>query len=334
MIKKTLTLGIVLTLAFCGFVSASEVTGDLSNQIETGITGTLKSAPVFSLDSGAYHSTQSLTLSASGSTSICYSTSEDNPSCSNYNTCSVGTKYSTAISITTTTSIKAVACYADDTQGPVSATKTYTLSCATSSVSNGTVGAYPGCTISCNSGYTLSGSSCVASSGGGGGSYSAPASTPITTTVNPITTPITAPITTTTPVIPGLNLPYSNPTTQGEISANRTVLLNYLIALILTIQSQSTTQQPIQTVPSVGPFNTTLVLGMNNDSVRDLQEFLVSQGTSIYPEGYVTGYFGNLTLLAVGRFQIAQGIVSSSSDEGYGIVGPLTRSKINSILGY
>jgi len=41
--------------------------------------------------------------------------------------------------------------------------------CNPLSVSNGSVAAYPTCTITCNSGYTLSGSSCVTSGGGGGG---------------------------------------------------------------------------------------------------------------------------------------------------------------------
>ncbi|KKQ60552.1 MAG: hypothetical protein US81_C0017G0002 [Parcubacteria group bacterium GW2011_GWE2_38_18] len=43
--------------------------------------------------------------------------------------------------------------------------------CSPLTVSNGTVAAYPTCTITCNSGYSLSGSSCVAiaSNGGGGG---------------------------------------------------------------------------------------------------------------------------------------------------------------------
>jgi hypothetical protein len=44
--------------------------------------------------------------------------------------------------------------------------------CVPLTVSNGTVAAYPGCAITCNAGYSLSGSSCVAqssSSGGGGG---------------------------------------------------------------------------------------------------------------------------------------------------------------------
>lgn len=41
--------------------------------------------------------------------------------------------------------------------------------CDPLTVSNGSVAAYPACTITCNSGYTLSGSTCVANSGGGGG---------------------------------------------------------------------------------------------------------------------------------------------------------------------
>jgi len=55
--------------------------------------------------------------------------------------------------------------------------------CSILSVSHGTVAAYPDCVISCDSGYTLSGNSCVArssgsggSGGGGGGGSSAPSS--------------------------------------------------------------------------------------------------------------------------------------------------------------
>jgi hypothetical protein len=151
-----------------------------------------------------------------------------------------------------------------------------------------------------------------------------------------------------TPTIPGLNLPHANPTTPAEIKANREVLLKYLVALILSLSSSSTPTTPITpavpstpttptipTTPStIGPFNETLSFGMRNDEVRQLQEFLVSQGSDIYPEGLVTGYFGDMTLRAVRRFQMTHEIVSSESDGGYGIVGPRTRAKINSILGY
>ena len=342
MIKKYLILiTAILTIFSFGFVSASEVTGNFGIQLETGITGVLKSAPVFSPDAGTYNENQSVTLSAPGSTSICYTVNGDTPACSGYNACSTGTKYTGAISVESTTSIKAIACYADGTAGPVSTSQTYTLVCAISSVTNGTVSAYPECVITCNSGYTKSGNTCVASSGGvsggGGGSYTPPPATPPTTTPPPAA-----------PTIPGLNLPYDNPTTPAEIKANREVLLRYLVALILSLSSSSTPTTPttpavpstpttptIPTTPStIGPFNETLSFGMRNDEVRQLQEFLVSQGSDIYPEGLVTGYFGDMTLQAVGRFQIANGIVNSASDSGYGVVGPRTRAKINSILGY
>jgi len=44
-----------------------------------------------------------------------------------------------------------------------------TQNCNPLTVANGTVASYPNCTISCNSGYTKSGNSCVAIGGGGGG---------------------------------------------------------------------------------------------------------------------------------------------------------------------
>lgn len=55
-----------------------------------------------------------------------------------------------------------------------------TENCSPLTVTNGTVAAYPTCTITCNSGYDLSGSTCVAESHSGGGSSS---NKPATTTV-------------------------------------------------------------------------------------------------------------------------------------------------------
>jgi hypothetical protein len=52
--------------------------------------------------------------------------------------------------------------------GFISATGTLVApTCSPSTITNGTIGAYPGCAVSCNSGYTLSGGSCVATGGGG-----------------------------------------------------------------------------------------------------------------------------------------------------------------------
>src|SRR3989344_7100105 len=73
----------------------------------------------------------------------------------------------------------------------------------------------------------------------------------------------------------------------------------------------------------------------SDDEVTKLQQFLVSQGASIYPEGLVTGYFGPATERALKRFQTAQGIVSSGSPEttGYGATGPQTRKRIAEMTG-
>lgn len=69
-----------------------------------------------------------------------------------------------------------------------------------------------------------------------------------------------------------------------------------------------------------------LSIGLNNQDVTCLQQFLKDQGQDIYPEGLVTGYFGSLTKSAVVRFQQKYNI------PGTGFVGPLTRSKINQLI--
>jgi peptidoglycan hydrolase-like protein with peptidoglycan-binding domain len=73
--------------------------------------------------------------------------------------------------------------------------------------------------------------------------------------------------------------------------------------------------------------------GSQNADVNTLQAFLKSQGSEIYPEGLVTGYFGAKTEAAVGRFQVKNGLVTGAEDPAYGYVGPATRAKINSLLG-
>lgn len=71
-------------------------------------------------------------------------------------------------------------------------------------------------------------------------------------------------------------------------------------------------------------FTKTLQLGIRDDEVKTLQEFL-KQYSDIYPEGLVTGYFGSLTENAVKKFQIKYNI------ESVGIVGPKTRQKLNEL---
>ena len=80
-----------------------------------------------------------------------------------------------------------------------------------------------------------------------------------------------------------------------------------------------------------------LYLGiLNNSEVKCLQEVLKKQGTGIYPEGLITGNFGNLTLQAVIRFQekySSEILTPVGLVKGSGYVGTLTRMKVNQILG-
>lgn len=60
--------------------------------------------------------------------------------------------------------------------------------------------------------------------------------------------------------------------------------------------------------------------------VTILQNYLIANG---YLTGTTaTGYYGSLTFGAVGKMQLALGVVTSSSDPGYGYTGPKTRNAI------
>lgn len=86
-----------------------------------------------------------------------------------------------------------------------------------------------------------------------------------------------------------------------------------------------------------GKFSQNLYLGMKNDYVRCLQEFLMAQGKEIYPQGLITGFFGSLTEAAVIRFQEKyreEILLPLGLKNGTGFVGPSTRSKINQLLSF
>lgn len=66
--------------------------------------------------------------------------------------------------------------------------------------------------------------------------------------------------------------------------------------------------------------------GMTGSEVSALQSFLATD-SNIYPEGIVSGYYGELTTAAVKRYQIASGI------SPVGRVGPVTLASINGTGG-
>jgi peptidoglycan hydrolase-like protein with peptidoglycan-binding domain len=68
-----------------------------------------------------------------------------------------------------------------------------------------------------------------------------------------------------------------------------------------------------------------LNIGMRGDDVKLLQTILAAEKT-FYPEGLVTGYYGQLTYNAVKRFQTAYGVPS------VGVVGPKTIAKIKEVV--
>ena len=77
----------------------------------------------------------------------------------------------------------------------------------------------------------------------------------------------------------------------------------------------------------------TLQTGVSGDDVKALQDLLLKEG--VYPNGLITGYFGNLTKAAVIRFQekyASEILAPNGLFAGSGIVGPSTRAKLNQLL--
>ena len=126
----------------------STTSGTISTGLgDGGVSAVVITTPTASPVAGTYNETKSITLTATGATSIRYTTDGTTPTCSS-------TAYSSAISVATSTTIKALSCYPDSAASSV-ASFAYTLQCSTTSVSNGSVASYPSCAITCNSGYTL-----------------------------------------------------------------------------------------------------------------------------------------------------------------------------------
>ena len=73
-------------------------------------------------------------------------------------------------------------------------------------------------------------------------------------------------------------------------------------------------------------FETDLKKGDQGESVKDLQQYLIYEGS--YIEAIVSGYFGNYTHNAVKVFQTKYSI-----DPISGIVGPKTRHKMQQLVG-
>ena len=139
-----------------------------------------------------------------------------------------------------------------------------------------------------------------------------------------------------------LTYPYSYLVTiKSEDSQDEKSLIQQLLDQIEYLTNQIAKLQA-QIIGGNGGQNTCLQLNNNlyfgmsgRSDVRCLQEFLKNQGPDIYPEGLVTGYFGNLTKSAVIRFQekhASEILTPLNLYSGTGFVGPSTRAKINQLF--
>ncbi len=99
-------------------------------------------------------------------------------------------------------------------------------------------------------------------------------------------------------------------------------VFSFLMVGMFLFQTSVTKAQSSSNASLVSVMQSQLHLGSRSDDVKILQAFLAADA-SIYPEGFITGYFGNRTKAAVARFQAKYGI------SAVGKVGPTTLAKIN-----
>ena len=110
---------------------------------------------------------------------------------------------------------------------------------------------------------------------------------------------------------------YTPPTTAPQVLGKK----------IIPPGPPPTDEEPVSAVFTYG-----LYRGMSDPDVKRLQQ-LLSSIPDIYPEGLVTGYYGNLTQTAIQRFQLKYNVVDSVDDPGFGYTGPKTREKLREVFG-
>ncbi len=130
------------------------------------------------------------------------------------------------------------------------------------------------------------------------------------------------------PATPGVPAVPADPAARQALIDSIRAKINALLAQIAALPNQAggAVTPPGATISA---FARGLGRGQMGNDVRNLQNWLVTNGHGSFMS---TGYFGPLTEAALGRFQLKQGIVTSTSDPGYGFLGPKTRAAINAML--
>ena len=116
--------------------------------------------------------------------------------------------------------------------------------------------------------------------------------------------------------------------TQVQIDAVISLLRSFDVdeSIITSVNDSLGGEALATTSSSCADITATLTLGSTGGHVTNLQNYLINKG--YLAAGYNTGYYGFLTAAAVGKLQLALGLVSSTSDTAYGIFGPKTRAAI------
>ena len=117
-------------------------------------------------------------------------------------------------------------------------------------------------------------------------------------------------------------------TTSMPIESNPEIEAVLPTAEIYPTAATSAKRLPVP--PRASSFTVALDIGMYGPEITLLQEML-RDIPGVYPEGYVTGVYGEFTARAVGRFQEKYGL-ANAGDIAHGFVGPATRAKLNSLI--
>ena len=211
-------------LVFAPFVSA-EITGTLGdNGFVSGITGGVPNDPAASPASGhSASSAFSVALTATDSTTIRYTTNGSNPACP-----ATGTLYSSAITISSSQTIKAIACYGSTNSVPSNVVSfSYTISSNNGSHSGGGGGSYvvPCTSINYGPWQTCNGTiqvRSVLSQSPSGCSLTTAQQLAATQNCTLVAAPVSAPAATSTPSVPSITAPVSNILT--DIAAEAIIL--------------------------------------------------------------------------------------------------------------
>ncbi len=113
----------------------------------------------------------------------------------------------------------------------------------------------------------------------------------------------------------------------AQTTAELTAMINSLLAQIAQLQAQVAAGGSTTGGAGVS-FTSDLTVGSTGSQVTALQQWLASKGYLTMPAGTSFGYFGNLTKMALAKYQAEAGISPAA-----GYFGPVTRAKLNAMGG-